>query len=177
MLHVRAAVFSETNSILKTQSRSSCASPLLLETKELCSCYWRRRNCAARRAHQRLIAIWLSAIVLVQFSFVMLAFCTLYRVSQSGLRRQFPLACAVVHPASFAVNGALVASRWQHRHRAWTVTLHPPINAEHEARQAASAIVQVFSVTRPGIEPNLPALRVQRWTIALTKNLTAHQGN
>jgi len=31
--------------------------------------------------------------------------------------------------------------------------LHPPINAEHEAGQAASTVFQVFGATPPGIEP------------------------
>jgi len=43
------------------------------------------------------------------------------------------LACAVVHAAAFAVNGALLASQWQWQHRSQTVHLHLTIDAEHEA--------------------------------------------
>ena len=35
--------------------------------------------------------------------------------------------------------------------------LHPPINAEHEAGQAASTFFQFFGMTRPRIEPSLKA--------------------
>ena len=58
--------------------------------------------------------------------------------------RPSPLACAVGHATDFAVNAALVARQWQHR--ASTVSLYPPIKAEHEAGQAASTIFQVFSI-------------------------------
>jgi len=34
----------------------------------------------------------------------------------------------------------------------------PPIKAEHEAGQGACTVFQVFGMTRPGIEPILPAL-------------------
>ena len=54
---------------------------------------------------------------------------------------------------TFAVNVALVASQCQHL--AWTVPLHPPINAE--AGQAASTLSQVYGVTRPGTEHSLLA--------------------
>jgi len=43
-----------------------------------------------------------------------LACCTPYRSGTSGLQRPSPLACAERHAAAFAVNAALVASRWQH---------------------------------------------------------------
>ena len=65
-------------------------------------------------------------------------------------------ACSVGRPVTFTVNAAQVASQWHHR--ASTVSLHPPINAEHEAGQAASTIFQVFCMTRQGIEPRPPAL-------------------
>jgi len=67
-----------------------------------------------------------------RFSFIILALDSLRSVT-SGLRRPSPLPCAVGHAATFVVNAALVASQWQFR--AWTVTLHPPINAEYEAGQ------------------------------------------
>ena len=38
----------------------------------------------------------------------------------------------------FCSNAVLVVSQWQDR--AWTVPLHPPINAENEAGQAASTV-------------------------------------
>ena len=42
--------------------------------------------------------------------------------------------------AAFAVNAALVAS--QRQHRAWTVSMQPPINAENEAGQAANKFIK-----------------------------------
>jgi len=41
--------------------------------------------------------------------------------------------------------------------------LHPPISAEHVAGQAASTVVQMFGMTRPGFETSPPAFaaRVQ----------------
>jgi len=36
--------------------------------------------------------------------------------------------------------------------------LPPPANAEYEAEQVASTILQVLGITRPGIESSLPAL-------------------
>ena len=53
--------------------------------------------------------------------------------------------------AAFAVNVALVARQWQHR--AWTVPLHPSINTEQEAGQAASNAFEVFGMTQQVIEP------------------------
>jgi len=50
----------------------------------------------------------------------------------------------------------MVTNQWQHRMR--TVSLHPLINTEHEAGQAASTVFQVFSIARQGIVPVLPAL-------------------
>jgi len=47
-------------------------------------------------------------------------------------------ACAVGSAAAFAVNLALVPSQWQHR--AWTFSLHLPINAEHETEQTTSRL-------------------------------------
>jgi len=38
--------------------------------------------------------------------------------------------------------------------------LHPSTNAEQEAGQGASAVVEVFNMTRPGIEPMIPAYLV-----------------
>ena len=38
------------------------------------------------------------------------------------------------------------------------VSLHPPINAENETERAENTFVQIFGMTRPGIELNLPAL-------------------
>jgi len=61
-----------------------------------------------------------------------------------SLPRPFSLACAVGHAAVFAVNATLVASQWQHS--AWTVRLHPSINVENEAGQAASNIFQIFDI-------------------------------
>jgi len=55
----------------------------------------------------------------------------------SCLRRPSPLACAVDHAAAFAVNAALVVSQWQ-KLSARSFPLHPSLNAEHEAGQAAS---------------------------------------
>ena len=43
----------------------------------------------------------------------------------------------------------------QYQHRAWTVFLYLPINAERGRRQAASAIFQDTGMTRPGIELGL----------------------
>jgi len=60
------------------------------------------------------------------------------------------------HAATFAVNAELVARQWQHC--AWTVPLRPPMDAEHEAGQAASTVFQVFGMARSGIEPHLPGL-------------------
>jgi len=37
-------------------------------------------------------------------------------------------------------------------------SLHPPYNAGHEAGQAASTVVQVFSMTQPGMKLSLPTL-------------------
>jgi len=54
------------------------------------------------------------------------------------------------------VDAALVASQWQHR--ALSFAFHPPTNAEHEGGQAARTVFNVFIITRPGIEPNLPTL-------------------
>ena len=51
-----------------------------------------------------------------------------------------------------AANAALVASQWQHR--AWTVHLHPVINAEPEAGQTSITFFKSsVGMTRPGIEP------------------------
>jgi len=93
-----------------------------------------------------------------------------FRRVTSGLRRPFPLACAVGHAAIFAVNAALVTSWWQHR--AWSVPLQPPINAEHEVEQGASTVFQVFGTTRRGIEPSLPVLVASaRVTWAMLHNI------
>jgi len=35
-------------------------------------------------------------------------------------------------------------------------SLRPPISAEHEARQAASTVIQILGMTRPGSETSLP---------------------
>ena len=43
------------------------------------------------------------------------------------------LDCTEGHAAAFAVNAALMVS--QRQHRAWTVPLHPPINAGNEVGQ------------------------------------------
>jgi len=56
---------------------------------------------------------------------------------------------------AFVVNAALVASQW--KHSVLTFTLQP-INSENEAGQAAKSVIQVFSVTRQGIEHSLSAL-------------------
>jgi len=45
----------------------------------------------------------------------------------------------------------LMTRQWQHR--ASSVPLHPPINAEHEAGQEACAVFQIFGMTRPGTRP------------------------
>jgi len=42
--------------------------------------------------------------------------------------------------------------------RTWRFSLHLFINAEHEARQAASTVFQIFGMTWPGFEPTLLAL-------------------
>jgi len=55
------------------------------------------------------------------------------------------------HTSTFAMDAALVASQWQRR--AWTVSLHP-----WHAGQVASIVLHVFVMTRPGIDPSLPAL-------------------
>jgi len=52
---------------------------------------------------------------------------------------------------NFEVNVITVANQW--RHSEWSFPLHPSINANHDAGQAASSVLQVFGVTRPGIEP------------------------
>ena len=90
-----------------------------------------------------------------RLSFIYIPFLHSFWSVRSGRQRPSPLASIVGNAAAFAVNAALVARQWQHR--AWTVSLHPPINVEHEAGQAASIDFQVFDVTRLGIEPNLPA--------------------
>ena len=69
---------------------------------------------------------------------------------RSGLPHPFPLLSPWA--STSVLNAALVTSQWQHRF------LEPTHNAEHEAGQAASTVFQVFGVTRPGIEPMLPAL-------------------
>ena len=64
----------------------------------------------------------------------------------TDLWRPSPLAKGRGQATTFVVNAALVASQWQHR--AWTVALHPFINAQHKAGQAASTVLHVFGVTR-----------------------------
>ena len=56
-------------------------------------------------------------------------------------------------------------------HCAWTVSLLPPINAEHEAGQALNTLFQVFSMTRTGIEPSLPGVPLYRFHGRWTKSL------
>jgi len=56
----------------------------------------------------------------------------------------FSAAWAVGHAAAFAVIVALVASQWQHR--ACTVSLHRPIDAEHGAGQAANKKYRFLSL-------------------------------
>jgi len=74
----------------------------------------------------------------------------------------------VGHVATVAVNAALVASQWQQRALTFPCTL--PF--KHEARQATSAVLQVFRVTRPGIERRLPALVARdQPTVPLTSPL------
>ena len=55
------------------------------------------------------------------------------------------------HAGVFAVNAALAASQWQHP--AWTDTLHPSVNVEHEP-----AVSEAFGMTRTGFESSLPGL-------------------
>jgi len=50
------------------------------------------------------------------------------------------------------------AGGWVNDSGAWIVPLHPPINAEYEAGQAASSVFQIFGMTWPGIGLSLPAL-------------------
>jgi len=59
--------------------------------------------------------------------------------------RASPLACTVGPASAFAVNAALMASQW--KHRVGTLSLHPNINAEHEAGQAAITVFEVFGMT------------------------------
>jgi len=79
-------------------------------------------------------------------------FVLLLGVSRVVCGRSSPLVCAVCPAAAFAANAALVASQWQHC--ASILSLHPPINPEHEAGQSASQCFQVFGMAWPGIEPN-----------------------
>jgi len=51
------------------------------------------------------------------------------------------------------VNAAFMASQCKHR-----AYLHPPSNTEYEVGQDANIVFQVFGITRPGIEPRVPAL-------------------
>jgi len=53
-----------------------------------------------------------------------------------GPRHPFPLVCTVGYVATFAVNDALITNQYQHCVRSFH--LHPSINGEHEAGQAAS---------------------------------------
>jgi len=109
-----------------------------------------------RKSNELTCAVPLKIFSQIHFSSV-----SVYSVSallSEGLRRPSPRACVMGHVTALAVNAALVASQWQHR--AWTVSLHSPINAEHEAGQAASIVLQ-DGMTRPGIESNLAALVVR----------------
>ena len=82
-------------------------------------------------------------------SFIILVLCSLWSVT-TGQRLPSPLACAAVHAAAFAVNAALVASKWQHR--AWSVPMHPPMGTEHEAGQEQEPFCK--SSVRPDRESN-----------------------
>jgi len=82
------------------------------------------------------------------------SFCILIRISRVFCRHTSPLACEMGYAAAFTVNLALVLSQWQHN--AETVSVHPLINAKHNAGQAANTIFQVISMTQQEIKPNLP---------------------
>jgi len=77
------------------------------------------------------------------------------------------LACAWGHAATFVVNVALMASQWQHR--ASAVSLHPPINAEHEAGQIRPQLPWFFMTS---IWPNRKSHQVyQLWWRVLKRTL------
>ena len=129
----------------------------------------------SRHAGQVCCEVWwfawaCSAHLQVQFSFVYTRFlCSLVSrvicIAHFRLLARWSYAhgatnlIRVGYAAAFAVNAALLAGQWQRR--AWTVPLHPLINAQHEAEQTASTNSQVFDMIRPvcpGIESSLPAL-------------------
>jgi len=85
--------------------------------------------------------------------FVKTGFCIAFEVNVQ--LRLSPLGCAVDHAAAFAVNALLVASQW--RHRTWTVSSHPPINSEHEDKQAAARILRFKFSVQPDQELNSPS--------------------
>ena len=68
----------------------------------------------------------------------------------SGLQCAFLLGCAMGHTAAFAVNAALVTTKWQHH--TWTDPLHPLINTEHKIIQDTNIVFE--SLVWPGRELN-----------------------
>ena len=84
-----------------------------------------------------------------------LALCIPVASVTGGLLPAFSLFCA--NPRGcFRSECCTGWSQWQHR--AWIVSLFASINAEHEAWQVASTVIQVSGMTRPGIKPSLTAL-------------------
>ena len=75
-------------------------------------------------------------LLINQLSFVILAFCASSRSVTNGLRaptvrlRRGPHVCF-----RSTLNAELMGSQWQHR--TWTVSLHTPVNAEHEVGQGS----------------------------------------
>ena len=94
----------------------------------------------------------------------------------SGLRRPSPLACAVGHTGTFAVNAALVFIVNAEPIAAQRVDLVLAlINTDFEAGQAVVPFhfTQVFDKSRPGIEPSLPASKA-RDQLTVTKCSATH---
>ena len=127
----------------------------------------RCEDCVAVLAH----ACWSTpAKIISQFNVVVCANrCILLssheRISSSPRTHQYLQLCFKLSSVSFIlgflcrgprgcfwVNAALV--------KRFLAGLHPSTNAEQEAGQGASAVVEVFNMTRPGIEPMIPAYLV-----------------